>query len=93
MIPGISPCGYAVDFLRSCYSTQMRVFQDPGAPLVDVQWYFVPSNRPALPVETVFTSRNWEPYPVGWPALGEVEGAARPWRNGSLVGDAPATVF
>lgn len=67
----------------------MRFWRDPAAPLVTVRWYFVPESRPALPFDSVFTSRIWEPYPVGWYELGEVEGDPRPWRDGSTVGDAP----
>jgi len=59
---------------------------------VDVVWYFVPDDRPALPTMTVFASSNWATQPVAWQGLGEVEGEARPWRNGSTVGDAPGVL-
>jgi len=69
----------------------MRFYTDPAAPVVRVRWYFVPAERPDLDLDTVFCSRNEELYDVGWPLLGEVEGATRLWRNGAGVGDAPGT--
>ena len=70
----------------------MRFYSDPAAPLVDVQWYFVPRGTPFIGMSTPFCSRNWE-LDVGWDAnqLGEVFGAPRIWRNGSKVGNAPGT--
>jgi hypothetical protein len=34
-------------------------------------------------MENIFNSRNWYGGELGWPQLGEVEGAARPWSDGT----------
>lgn len=73
-----------MDVLRSCYSTMMR-FSGIAEP-VKVCWYF--TKQKPLEKYTVYASRNWQEFKEGWPALGEVQGAARPWRNGS----APAVI-
>lgn len=94
IVKGLDPGGLAVSVLRSCYSTKARLFQgDPTE--TDITWYFVPEDRPFLPFPTFLDSRNWDDERTDWPQgkdkppggdgteLGEVLGAARPWRNGS----------
>jgi len=49
-----------------------------------IDWYFLPVDAPWCGVPNVLNSRNWYLGTIGWPDLGEVEGAARPWRNGSV---------
>jgi hypothetical protein len=67
--------------IRSSYSTMMNLFLD-GSPPVPVRWYFADDSAQDLGLPTPFSSRNWLGQLGGWPQLGEVYGAARPWNNG-----------
>ena len=78
----IDPCGRAVDMLRSCYSTGFRFGRGSGH-VSKITWYWCGSDAEKLPFPTPFASRNYVEKGV-WPELGEVEGASRPWRNGSF---------
>lgn len=79
-----------VDYLRSCYSTQV-VFTE-GQPAVWIDWYFVDESTPVLPYYTVFASGNWAEikFANAWSGPGEVSPLPqnRPWRYGGRVGDA-----
>lgn len=83
-----------MDLLRSCYSTDARLFRDSDV-TTPITWYFVPEDRPFLPFPTCVSSRNWDDDRTDWPEgksnppggsgteVGEVLGAPRRWRNGS----------
>lgn len=79
----------AVDFLRSCYSTDCQWTEDGVTGTI--VWYFCENGAAALPFPTVFNSKNWDERQVGWSGVGEVYLADRPYRDGSVVGDAPGT--
>ncbi len=49
-----------------------------------VQWYWCEPSAKDLGIPTPFASRNYLEAGT-WPATGEVEGASRPWRNGSFA--------
>lgn len=90
-------CGYSVDWLRSCYSTQRAVFQNDPTIVLPGYYYFSPNDVPFYPGEHWYGSNNWiegDPVPTG--PLGEM--GVKPWRNGRppamlplarLVGDEP----
>jgi hypothetical protein len=70
----------------------MRFFSDPSL-LTPVEWFFTDPAAPWVGVPNVFNSRNWYGGVVGWPELGEVEGATRKWSPGTklyLANDLPA---
>ena len=92
MTPPWSPCGLAVDLLRSCYSTDMAFYSGDLTQTCKVHWYFVEEGTPFLDFYHTFGSGNWADQTQDWPGVGEVLGAARPWRDGSTVGDAPGLV-
>jgi hypothetical protein len=79
----MAPCQTFVSLLRSCYSTRMRFFADDLSIETPVDWYFTDPGAKWCGLSNVFNSRNWYGGQQDWPLLGEVEGAARPWRNGS----------
>ena len=70
-----------MDWLRSCYSTDCRFFQDDPR-VSTIHWYFVDEDTPVLPIGTLFTSNEWLDVPEGDQVLGEVPGAVRTWQNG-----------
>lgn len=83
------PCSRFVSLIRSCYSTTMRFFRDDLSIETSVDWYFTEPDAKWIGLSNVFNSRNWYGGTIDWPLLGEVEGADRPWRDGSglPVGD------
>jgi hypothetical protein len=78
----INPCGMGMDVLRSCYRTEM-IFQEGGTP-IRVRWFFCEPGAEVFPGRHLFSSLNYE-WPYIWGENpGEVRGANRPWRNGSV---------
>jgi hypothetical protein len=64
----------AVDVLRSCYRSRMRI--DPARPelTVEFEWFFCPPGAKLCPYPTAFSSRNWtETREDADLTLGEVE--------------------
>jgi hypothetical protein len=82
-MPPMAVCGQFVSLVRSCYSTTMRFFENDLTIETPVKWYFTSPDAKWCGLPNVFNSRNWYGGTIGWPLLGEVEGAARPWSNGS----------
>jgi len=80
----LSPCGRAVDMLRSCYSADMQFFYDSPVTL-PIVWYFVPDNRETLPFATVFASRIYERGEEAQLPIGELYSPV-PWRGGQPPG-------
>ncbi len=75
--------------LRSCYSTKVH-FSRGSNQVSSIKWYWCEPGAETLPFPTPFASRNYVEKGV-WPDLGEVEGAARSWRNGSFPIVVPGT--
>lgn len=83
MTPGATVCGYAVDFLRSCYSSAWRLvegsnLETPG------RFVFCPEETPHYPGWHNLGSRNWttdERDPE--PTLGEVTSYKQKWFRGA----------
>jgi hypothetical protein len=91
-VPPLSPCGLAVDWLRSCYRTRANF--GPDFQSVEIKWYFVDNRTPFLPFPNVFTSLNWTDRGenVEPTNRGEIWAALRPYYAGSKVGDGPGLV-
>lgn len=69
--------------VRSCYATKAR-FYDGDATQEDIEWYFVPSNTPFIPVPSVINSLIWaDDQKTDTGHAGEVPGARRPYRKGA----------
>lgn len=84
--------------VRSCYRTDARFFTDDPSE-TEITWYFVPRDRPWLPLKEGwgFTNANWD-NPDGMrtesgfvDAPGEVVGSPRTWMNGAEPNPAPFT--
>jgi hypothetical protein len=60
----------------------MRFFKDDLAMEMPVTWYFTDPKADWCGKANIFNSRNWYKGELGWPDLGEVEGAPRPWADG-----------
>lgn len=87
-MPPWSPCGFAVDLLRSCYESEVRFYQDIED-TVRVRWYFVPKGTPFIPYRNNWVSMNWDSDPKPAYHLGEQPEYGRAWVNGTAVGSAP----
>lgn len=75
--------------LRSCYSTLAQFGSDPTQQ-ASIQWYWADATAKDLGIPTTFSSRNYAEKGT-WPDIGEVEGDARPWANGSFPIIVPGT--
>lgn len=72
-----------MDYIRSCYTTDMRF--KTGASPVSVQWFFCPTGAKFFTARHRYASLNNVPGDyVDDGSIGEVPGAVRSWRNGSL---------
>ena len=77
-------CGYAVDWLRSCYSSTWR-FPLDSVPTRKGYFFFAPEGTPHYPGWSYFGSRNWHKGDgTDWPDFGELEHARQAWRDGSF---------
>jgi hypothetical protein len=63
----------------------MRLFRDDPTRITPVTWFFTDPAAKWCGMANVFNSRNWYGGVKGWPDLGEVEGAPRPWYSGKTV--------
>jgi hypothetical protein len=62
----------------------MRFFKDDLTIELPVKWYFTDPAAEWVGFANVFNSRNWYLTDADtWPDLGEVQGALRPWADGS----------
>lgn len=72
----------AIDVLRSCYRSQMRMDRSRPDLLVEGEWFFCPPGYEVCPYPTAFGSRNYtEPREEADLSLGEVEVTKR-WIRG-----------
>jgi len=74
-----------VDYLRSCYSCEMRFVTGDPSRLSPVSWYFADDDADILPYYNRFSSRNYDRDAVATAdsSLGETTVPPHPWRNGS----------
>lgn len=103
MIPGCSTCGLAVEWLRSCYSSEWFLFSDSPTTAVRGRYYFSPPGTPFFSQPNLLGSRVWNPYTVddgtspdpdvAAPALGESRSAAHRWDAGYLPVAMPSNVI
>ncbi len=71
-----------MDYLRSCYASNMRLFNDRPDVLTPGQWYFCPPGAKRVPFMDSFVSQNWDIDPLTLdPRVGEVRGRGA-WRRG-----------
>lgn len=86
-------CGYAVDFVRSCYSSVWRFPEKPGKDIRGY-YYFCDVGTPHYPNWHYFGSRNWH-HNDGTPnpPFGETATAVQEWRNGSFPVKKPPAVL
>ena len=76
-------CCYAVDMLRSCYSTTMQFSNSPNAPSIRIQWFFA-DDLPFVPGGTHYGSTIWRGEgELPNAGIGEVVGANKRWENGA----------
>lgn len=81
-MPPCSTCGYAVEWLRSCYGVHRLLYR--GRPDVTCKgYYYFNDQAPHLFQIHNYGSLNWQRGEIDeQPPLGEVIDAARPYRNG-----------
>lgn len=73
-----------MDWLRSCYSTDMQ-FDLAGTIVGKVKWYWCRPGAKVFPYQNSFSSDNWITPANSTLGLGEVWNSPRPWRNGSIL--------
>lgn len=92
MTPGCTVCGYAVEWLRSCYANKWRLFRGRPDVLTPGRYVFAPEGTPHFPGWHNFGSKTWttdERDP--WPALGEAQ--SRPtWTRGETFTNWPRAI-
>jgi hypothetical protein len=71
-----------MDFLRSCYTTQMQ-FDEAGDLIADVQWYWCLPGAKLFPRRNSFCSANWDQLKYNQLGLGEVWNSPRPYSKGT----------
>lgn len=78
----MSPCGMVMDYLRTFYTTDVRISIDPEV-IVKVRWYKAPEGALIFPTSHAFGSSVWETnareYPS--PSIGEID-LSRKWDKG-----------
>lgn len=82
----ISPCGFVMDYLRSCYQTGGFAF-DPHSGLmipIDMQWYFTGADFPILPVRHQYASAYYTKGVSYSEQVGEIPGWINAYRNGQM---------
>lgn len=83
MTPGCSTCGYVVEWLRSCYESEWRLFQDRPDIKTPGRYVFAPPGTPCYPSwhnlgSSIWTTDERDPEPL----LGEVDGTHRKYSLG-----------
>ena len=74
-----------MDLLRSCYTTEMRFWQDrPDS--VPVRWFWADEDAQVFPGYHRFASGNWATPYGKWEGPGEVQDAPREWNDGANPG-------
>jgi hypothetical protein len=58
-LPACSTCGYAVEFLRSCYVGSWRLYKDRPDVLTKGRYYFSPPDTPHYPNFHLLGSQTW----------------------------------
>jgi hypothetical protein len=92
LTPACTVCGYAVDFLRSCYSSNWKLFK--GSSQLTPGRYFFNPGAPHYPAPHNLGSANWtsqerDPPPL----LGEQLTKPRPYFKGGLSVALPPAVL
>ena len=84
-MPTCNVCGYAVEYLRACYSARWRLFRDRPDVTVKGMYVFAPAGTPHYPGFHNFVSRIWTAGDdQTQTALGEVLGSDHPFTPGTL---------
>jgi hypothetical protein len=78
-----------MDWVRSCYSTEMGFFTE--FPLTsNIRWAFAQPGAETFPGPHLFGSANWRSEKKAtWTGIGEVAGASRPYSNGRSAAPLP----
>lgn len=82
--PECFPCGFAVEWVRSCFESEWRLFFNRLDVKTRGRFYFVPEGTPFYPGQHYLESRDWTSDEREGFTLGEVEGARRKYSKGSL---------
>jgi hypothetical protein len=87
-------CGYVVDFVRSCYEGEWRLFADHPELKTKGRYVFAPDDTRHYPFPHNFGSRNWvtdERDPL--PLLGDVTEGRAAYSNGQPEGPIPGAAY
>lgn len=93
LLTDCSPCGYVVDFVRSCYQSRWRLPGNNGR-VVDGQYIFAPPNAPGYPLPHYWGSRNYTTNNfIVDDTYGEDRHRRQKWTNGEGKEDTPPTTL
>lgn len=88
-MPGCTVCGYVVEWVRSCYVSSWRLFNNSNVETVG-RYVFAPEGTPHYPAPHYFGSRNWtQGAPDDQERLGEVRDATHAYSLGDWQGNYP----
>lgn len=89
MTPGCTTCGYAVEVVRSCFSSRWRLFRN-NAVTTPGRYVFGGDDTPAYPGWHNLWSRDWVSDEMEGAQLGEDPDAKRSYSLGEAQGVVPA---
>lgn len=83
IVPACSPCGAAVEWLRSCYQSRWALFADRPDVHTSGRYYFAEEGVPFVAGQHIFGSSEWLDKNWGHAqGLGEIINSSRSWDNG-----------
>ena len=92
-MPPFSPCGLAVEWVRSSHSGYWRFYPTNPAMLTPGEFYFVPDDTPHLKCPHPFGSADWsQGDTISLTQVGEVANISRKWERGTNVARIPPPV-
>jgi len=81
--PSCTGCGFAVEWVRTCFASQWRLWRDRPEIVCAGRWVRVPLDTPHFPYPHNYGSRDWtSDVRFPWPALGELPGKVRRYTRG-----------
>lgn len=89
-MPPYSPCGLAVDWVRSSHSGYWRFYPNAKDVVTGGFYYFLPKGTPHLNTPHYFGTADWtNDELVGDKPMGEIRGLARRYARGTLAAKIP----
>lgn len=88
-----SPNGMVMDFLRSCYTQNVKFVKGDETQVTPATWYFSKPTAKPFPGEQSFTSPTWDTVHPTETEIGFDATAPRLWSNGKNLNHSAGTKF